>query len=419
MKTNTSLPLALLFALPLAAPAFAADGVSAEARALHERILTLDSHLDTPAMFDDSKWDIMQKHEPGAGENQVDYPRMVEGGLDGGLWVIYTGQGERTLAGNRKARDHGLTRLIQIHQLLAAHPDQFELAVTPDDARRIEKAGKRVVFISMENSSPLTTDPSLLQFYYDKGLRVLGLVHTSNNDFADSSNKPPEWKGLSPKGKELVAEANRLGLVLDQSHAADAVFDQLMELSKAPIILSHSSADAIFDHMRNIDDARLKRLAEKGGVIQVNAFGGYLKASNRTPEYDMALRALNERYYGTVPGSPEQLKYLGERKALDEKFNIYVATIDDFFEHLKHILAVVGPDHVGFGADWDGGGGVIGMEDITDLPKVTAWLIQQGYTEQQIANMWSGNLLRVMAEAQRIGKELQAAQAAAAPAPKM
>jgi membrane dipeptidase len=213
-----------------------------------------------------------------------------------------------------------------------------------------------------------------------------------------------------------VAEANRLGLVLDQSHAADAVFDQLIELSKAPIILSHSSSDFVFDHMRNIDDARLKRLAEKGGVIQVNAYGGYLKASNKTPEYDMALRALNERYYGVVPGSPDQIKYFAERKAIDEKFNIYVATIDDYFEHLKHILSVVGPDHVGFGADWDGGGGVVGMEDITDLPKVTAWLVQQGYTEQQIANMWSGNLLRVMAEAQRIGKELQAAQAAAAPA---
>ncbi len=196
-----------LFTLPLlfsiATLALAADStVSPAARALHERLLTLDSHLDTPAEFDDPKWDIMQRHQRRAdGDDQVDYPRMVEGGLDGGMWAIYTPQVGRTLADDRVARDHGLTRLLQIHALLAAHPDKFELALTPADAPRIARAGKRIVYISMENASPLGTDPSLLQFYYDKGLRVMGLVHFKNNVFADSATDKPEWHGLSPQGQ--------------------------------------------------------------------------------------------------------------------------------------------------------------------------------------------------------------------------
>jgi membrane dipeptidase len=366
--------LGLALALAGAAPAWAAEeAVPAAARALHERLLTLDSHLDTPAQFDDPRWDILQRHEPdlAKGENQVDYPRMVEGGLDGGWWVIYTEQTGRTPADNRLARDHGLKRLLQIHELVAAHPDKFELALTAADAPRIAAAGRRVVYISMENASPLTLDPSLLQFYYDQGLRMMSLVHFKHNEFSDSSTQqPPEWKGLSPAGKALVAEANRLGIVLDQSHGSDEEFDQLLALSRAPFVLSHSSSDALYEHGRNIDDARLRKLAEKGGVIQVNSV--YLKAADKTP-----------------------------------------ATIEDFFAHLLHVLKVAGPGHVGFGADWDGGGGVAGMEDVTDLPKITARLLQEGYTGQQIGDMWSGNILRVMAEAERVAREIAAAQAVA------
>lgn len=336
------------------------------ARALHERLLVLDSHLDTPRRFDDPAWDIMQRHEPVDHDHQVDYPRMVEGGLDGGMWVLYTPPPERGPAGDRIARDHGLTRLLQVHALLAAHPDVFELALTPEDAPRIAAAGKRVVYISMENATPLAADPSLLQFYYDKGLRVLGLVHFRNNGFADSATELPEWRGLSPAGRALVAEANRLGILIDQSHASDQVFDQLLELSAAPIVLTHSAARAVFDHPRNLDDARLKALAAKGGVIQVNSYPTYVSAREGGPDFE------------------------------------------DYMAHVLHILNVIGPEHVGFGADWDGGGGVHGMEDITALPKITARLLDEGYTEAQIAGMWSGNLLRVLGEAQRIGRELQA-----------
>jgi len=347
----------------LAAQAAAQAEVTPAARALHERLLVLDSHLDTPMQFDDPRWNILERHAPGNGGSQVDLPRMLEGGLDGGMWVIYTPQRGRTGADNRAARDHGLKRVVQLQRLLAAHPDKFELALTPGDARRIAAGGRRVVFISMENAAPLALDPSLLQFYYDNGLRVLGLVHTANNEFADSSTAPPEWNGLSPQGRALVAEANRLGILIDQSHASDAVFDQLLELSKAPIVLSHTSADGVFDHPRNIDDARLRRLAAAGGLIQVNAFGRYLKQEGGTPP-----------------------------------------TFEDYMQHVLHIIRVAGPAHVGFGADWDGGGGVVGMEDVSLLPKITARLLQEGYSEADLAMMWGGNLLRVLGEAQRLAQ---------------
>lgn len=382
-----------------------AETVPPEAQALHERILTLDSHLDTPAFFAREGWDILQRNDDPHTGSQVDYPRLLEGGLDGGIWVIYTPQRGRTLEDDRVARDHGLKRLVEIRELLAAHPDKFELALTADDAQRIADARKRVVYISIENANPLSSDPSLLKLYHDLGLRVLGLTHVANNDFADSSNTEPEWGGLSDKGKALVAEANRLGIVLDQSHASNAVFDQLLELSKAPIILSHTGASALYEHPRNIDDARIRKLAEKGGVILVNSYDGYLIDTGATPEYRADLGALLQKF-----GGRNQLKksdypaFDAQRAELDRKHGIRKATLEDYFAHILHILKVAGPKHVGFGADWDGGGGVEGLEDITKLPKITARLLQEGYTEEQIANIWSGNLLRVIREAQALAE---------------
>jgi membrane dipeptidase len=380
--------------------------VSAKARALHERVLTLDTHLDTTAKMDDPKWNVMDRHP--VSDSQVDFPRMLEGGLDGGFWVIYTGQQGRTPADYRVARDNGLKRLINIHRMIAANP-QFELALTAADARRIAAAGKSVAFISMENASPLTPDPvSLLRFYHSQGLRMLSLVHTSNNEFADSANTPPEWQGMSPAGRELVIEANRLGIVIDQSHASDAVFDQMIELSRAPIILSHSGAADVYDHPRNIDDARLKKLAEKGGVIQMNALGAYLMDTGETPAVRAELRAAVAPFASMPTGAARDNAVAAARAEVFRRNNAREATLDDYLRHVDHVLKLIGPDHVGFGADWDGGGGVIGLEDITSLPKITQWLMDKGYSEQQIANIWSGNVLRVVEEAQRVARELQA-----------
>lgn len=400
-----ALALSLSLALAAALPAHAVDFTKAElarATALQQRLLTLDSHLDTPANFERGDFDMMAAH---AGNRlaQVDYPRMVAGALDGGFWAIYTGQGDRSAQAHLDDRDAGLQRLMAIHALLAAYPKQFGMATTPADAARIKAAGKRVVYLSMENASPLVADPTLLRFYHAQGLRLMSTAHFLNNEFADSATDPkgPEWHGLSPAGRELVQQAQKLGIVIDQSHASDAVFDQLIALSPVPILLSHSGARAVHAHPRNIDDARLKVLAAHGGVIQMNSYGGYLIDNGASPERKAAEQALLARYGGWEHLQLADGRKLGEEmKALDAKYPVRQATLDDFFAHLEHVLTLIGPEHVGIGMDWDGGGGVVGMEDVSDLPKITAWLLRKGYSEQQIAAIWGGNVLRVMQQAQ-------------------
>jgi len=392
-------------ALAICIDGAAAEGVSAEVSRVHEDAIVLDTHLDTPANFRRPGWSIADNHAHEGDLSQVDLPRMKAGGLDGGFWVIYTAQGARDEAGKRAARDHGLDRLVSIHEMLAANAGEMELALTADDAERIAKAGKRVSFISMENAAPLASDPSLLTAYHRLGLRMLGITHVRNNDFGDSSTDPAgaEWNGLSPAGKALVQEANRLGIVLDASHASDAVFDQLLALSQAPIVLSHTSADALYDHPRNIDDSRLRQLAAKGGVIHVNAYGGYLIDIPKIPERETAMDALGEKYGPESERAVDRVPaYLAERRAIEARYPARRATFDDYMAHVLHILKVAGVDHVGIGADWDGGGGVAGLEDVSALPKITEALLAAGYTEQDVRKIWSGNLLRVIREAQAI-----------------
>ncbi len=375
------------------------ETVSPRARQLHESAIVLDTHLDTPSNLHRPGWNILERHDQDGEFAQVDLPRMKQGGLDGGFWVIYTAQDKRDEAGNRQARDHGLVRLAAIREMVAAHPQDFELALTADDAVRIEKAGKRVVFISMENASPLASDPSLLTAYHKLGLRMLGITHTSNNDFGDSSTDPAghEWNGLSDKGRALVQEANRLGILLDASHASDQVFDQLVELSKAPIVLSHTSADAIYEHPRNIDDARIRKLAAKGGVIHVNAYSGYLIPVPKIPQRDAEMAALDKHFGEYSQLSPAQIQqWLRDQAEIDRKYPVPRANLDDYMRHLLHILKVAGPEHVGIGADWDGGGGVAGLEDVSALPRITERLLAAGYSERDIRNIWGGNLLRTM-----------------------
>lgn len=383
----------------------AAEGVSAEVSRVHEDAIVLDTHLDTPANFRRPGWSIVDNHAHEGDLSQVDLPRMKAGGLDGGFWVIYTAQGARDEAGKRAARDHGLDRLVSIREMLATNAGEMELALTADDAERVAKAGKRVSFISMENAAPLASDPSLLTAYHRLGLRMLGITHVRNNDFGDSSTDPAgaEWNGLSPAGKALVQEANRLGIVLDASHASDAVFDQLLVLSRAPIVLSHTSADALYDHPRNIDDGRLRQLAARGGVIHVNAYGGYLIDIPKIPERETAMGALGEKYGPESELAVDRVPaYLAERRAIEARYPGRRATFDDYMAHVLHILKVAGVDHVGIGADWDGGGGVAGLEDVSALPKITEALLAAGYTEQDVRKIWSGNLLRVIREAQAI-----------------
>ncbi|MCO8165787.1 dipeptidase [Pseudomonas sp. 21LCFQ010] len=377
------------------------EQVRASTLALHQRLLVLDSHLDTPLNFLRPGWDILERHSYKDDGSQVDLPRMIDGGLDGGFWVIYTPPGPRTEAGRAYASNYGLSVLARIKDLISRAPERFELALTAADARRIAAEGKRVVFISMENADPLGSDPQLLNTYYRQGLRMLGLVHFSTNEIADSATALPEWKGLSPKGRELVAAANRLGILLDVSHASDAVFDQVLALSKAPVIASHTSAKAVSPHPRNLDDERLRALAAKGGVVQVNSYGDYLIPLKPNPERQKALAPLYARYNNLAALNPDEVKALqAEIAAVKQRYPQPRPDLDVFMNHLLHILKVVGPEHVGIGADWDGGGGVEGLEDVSLLPRISERLLQAGYSEQDLANIWGENLLRVLQAAQ-------------------
>lgn len=389
------------------APAQERPLTPAQARAIHERLLTLDTHLDTPAVVARPGFSILNRNDWQRDFSQVDVPRMVEGGLDGGMWVVYTAQGPRTFEGLTAARDAGIRRAFVIREMVAANPSVFGLALKADDAAPIAASGRRVVFMSMENSYPLGKDLSLMKTFYDLGIRMIGPVHFMTNDLADSSTDKVEWNGLSPLGKQFVAEANRLGMVLDQSHASDLVLDQMLELSKAPIIASHSGCKAIYDHPRNLDDARLKALAAKGGVIQMNAFGSYLRALPQSPERLAAVTALRSKF-----GSPatmtaaQQEEVRLERLRIDAEYPENRANFEDFMAHLLHALKLIGVDHVGIGLDWDGGGGVIGMEDASTVWKITERLLAEGYSEADLEKIWSGNVLRVMRQTEAVSREL-------------
>ncbi|MCP5410961.1 MAG: membrane dipeptidase [Alphaproteobacteria bacterium] len=382
---------------------------SGDALALHQRLICLDTHLDTPASLARPGWDIMQRHSMDSDMTQVDVPRMREGGLDGGFWAIYTPQGPLTPQAKMAARNAALLRAAEIREMVAAHPETFELAFEADDAAKIAARGKIIVFQSIENSYPLADDVSLLRGFYALGVRLVGPVHFKVNQFGDSATDKPHWNGLSPAGKELVALANDLGMVLDASHSADSVFDDMIELSRAPIICSHSGCRAVHDHPRNLDDARIKALAAKGGTIQINSYNDYLVSVPPNPERAKVVGPIYGKLENLSAMTPEQAtaavrEAAATLKAMNAKYPQPRATFEDYMKHVTHALDLVGPDHVGVGCDWDGGGGVAGMEDVASLPRITERLLKLGYTEAQLANFWGGNALRALKAAETARK---------------
>jgi membrane dipeptidase len=392
------------------ATALAADGakVDPKAKAIHERLITLDTHLDTPAHLVWRDWSILDRHRFGDDNSQIDLPRMIEGGLDGGFFAIYTPQGPVTPEGDIAARDAGLLRALAIRELVARYPDKFELALKADDAAAIAARKKRIVFMSIENGYPFEGDLTLMSTFYKLGVRLMGPVHFLNNRLADSSTDPAgkKWNGLSDLGRQFVAEANRLGAVIDASHASDDVLDQVIQLSKTPVLLSHSGCKAVFDHPRSVDDNRLRALAASGGVIQVSAYSDYMVAPVKIPARDAAMAEFQKASRALPNPTAAERKALAARRAdIDKRFPVPHATFDDFMAHVLHALQVAGVDHVGVGIDFDGGGGVTGLNDAADYPRITERLLKEGYTPEDLHKIWSGNVLRV----------LRAAEAAAQP----
>lgn len=390
--------MAVLAALPfaLAAPAPAQDSVSAAERLLHEELLVLDTHLDTPALFEREGWRFDEWHEYDFDFSQVDLPRMQAGGLDGGWFVIYTSQGPLTPQAYVAARDGALKRAMAIREVVAANEHRMAFAFTAADAERLDREGKVIVYQSIENSYPLGGDLTLLKTFHDLGVRMAGPVHSKNNQFADSTTDTPRWNGLSPLGRRWVAEMNRLGMVIDASHASDAAFDQMLRLSKTPIILSHSGPKAMFDHPRNLDDERMRRLAKAGGVMQMNSI--FLVAHDTSEERD----AIQERQsrWGLL-SAEERRRLIADKAALDAKRPYTTADFDMYMKSMLHAIAVMGVDHVGLGADWDGNGGVIGMDDVTALPRITARLRAEGFSREDIAKIMGGNALRLLRQAEQ------------------
>ncbi len=374
------------------------------AREVHQRLVVLDTHFDTAVHLAVPGWSVLERRSWERDFTQVDYPRLVEGGVDGGFWTLFVNQGPRTPEGHARARDTALMIALRIREMVARHPAQFALATRADDAARIVAEGRQVVYLSMENGYPLGRDLSLIQTFRQLGVCMMGVVHTSNNELADSATdvKGPEWQGLSPLGREMVAECNRLGIVVDASHASDAALAQILELSTAPIVLSHSGCKAVTDHPRNVPDELLRTLAAKGGVIQMNAFSAYVTSLPIIPERNRALQALYASFGGwrEIDSDAKRIAFLEGRREIDRRYPAPVATFDEFMAHVLHALRVAGVDHVGFSGDFDGGGGVADLMDVTGAPRITARLLAEGYTEADLAKFWGGNVLRVLRAAE-------------------
>lgn len=376
----------------IAAALLAGSALAAPAPALHSGFLVLDTHLDTPLHFARPGWDFGARHGRTDDLSQLDIPRMRDGNLDGGFFAIYTEQGPLTAQGYADALAFARARSDLIDRTIARHADAIGPARTAADAARLQAEGRLVAYKSMENSYPLGEDLSLLAEFQRRGVRLASPVHAKTNQFADSATDTARWNGLSPLGRGWVQEMNRLGLVIDASHASDAAFDQILALSTKPILLSHSSLRSAHDHPRNLDEGRLKALAAKGGAMCLSTI--FLSEMNMTPAR-AELFGMYERAASLTPA--EQADLVRRWRALDTTEQMWAADFEAYMTMVLRAIAVGGVDHICFGADWDGGGGLKGIADITDLPKVTERLKAAGYSDADLEKMWSGNVLRVLA----------------------
>ncbi len=456
---------------PRPRPAATGDAaLVAKARGIHERVIAIDTHVDiSPANFTQ----LSRNYANDVG-TQVNLPKMRSGGLDAPFLVVYVGQSNPQTTpdafeadGYQRAYDQAIEKFEAIHRLTKVlAPDQVELALTAADVRRINAKGKKVVLIGVENGYPLgdeTTAVRRVQEFYDRGARYMSLAHNGHSQLSDSNTGEREgwkWNGLSPLGKQVIAEMNRVGIMIDVSHPSKASMMQSIELSKAPIIGSHSAARALCNHSRNMDDEQLMALKKNGGVIQVVAFGSYVKEAS-TPERTAAEDSLRKEFGlpegtalrgrgfggggrggrggggrgqgpGAAPGTTsaagagprgggrggqtalaqlteERRAELQKRLAdIDAEFPPPPrATVKDFVDHIDYVVRKIGIDHVGISSDFDGGGGIDGWNGADETFNVTLELVRRGYTEAQIAKIWSGNLLRVMDEVQTVAKSLQ------------
>lgn len=323
-----------------------------QAKELHQRIVTLDSHTDTPMIFPEH-FNIGEKQG-----GKVNLPFMEEGRIDAAFMVAYIPQGERDEASLAKATAYAEERLKEVIRQEQLNPTRMGIARTPDDLLRLKQAGKKAIFLGIENGYALGKEVNNVRKFRDMGVSYITLCHNGDNDLCDSARGKGEWKGLSPLGKQMVAEMNRLGVMVDISHAAESTFYDVLACSRYPIIASHSSARALCNHPRNLTDDQLKAIAGQGGVVQLCLYKGFI----------------NEEA---------------------EK-----ASVSDAIRHINHMVDLIGVEHVGIGSDFDGDGELIGCRASNELINITMHLLKEGYSETDISRIWGGNFLRVMRQVQ-------------------
>ncbi len=421
---RTALLLAL-FTPAVAARAQDDAALVARARAIHDRVMTLDTHVDiSPAAF---RRDTLN-YVTGITRNQVDIPKMEAGGLDAAFLIVYVGQA-RTIDSATMAAAYAsaIEKFEAIHRLTdSLAPTRVGLARSAADARRIYASGRKVIFIGIENGFSVGTDLTRIKQFADLGGRYLSLAHNGHSQFSDSNTGERDgvWlhNGLSPLGREAIAELNKWGIMIDISHPSKASMMQTLALTKAPIIASHSGVRALCGHSRNLDDEQLLGMKKNGGVVHLVAFNNYVKCNPaRDAERQGAVDALR-RQYGVTGTNPRDVS-VSVQALPDDRRNAYLAaqeditarrypadpmaTVKDYVDHIDYAVKLIGIDHVGISSDFDGGGGVDGWRNAGETFNVTLELVRRGYTEVQIEKIWSGNLLRVLTEVQAVSVRLQ------------
>jgi len=372
----------------------------ADAMEIHKKILTVDTHCDTPMMMAEGEYDMGELHVDGLERRgKIDLPRMKKGGLDAEFFAAFVGQGERTEQGYKKAKERADLLIKSVHDMCDKYPEMVSFATTPDDAYRLAEQGKIAAFLGLENGYPIGKDLALVEEFYNKGVRYITLCHSSDNDICDSSTdrREPEDNGLSEFGKKVVEECNRLGMMIDVSHVSDQTFFDVIQHSRAPVIASHSSVRSLCDHPRNFSDEMLKALAEKGGVIQICFVSSFVKEGESDPDRQKAIEELEEKYgdYSEIKDEEVRQKVREEFMEIYKKYPRPSASVEDMVDHIDYVKELIGVDYIGIGTDFDGGGSLEGCDDVSEMPKVTRELLKRGYTEEEIEKIWGGNLMRV------------------------
>lgn len=373
---------------------------------LHKKMVTIDTHNDTPMNFIRRGFDFSGKKNTARG-SRVDLLKMEKGGLDAAFFAVFISQGDCTPDKYEKVNKRALEILDAVHAQVAHFPNQAAIATDPDDIYKLKKEGKRAIYIGIENGYPIGTDISLLKKYYDLEARYVTLCHTRNNQICTSSTDADTLNknGLSAFGREVVKEMNRLGMIVDVSHISDKSFYDVLELSSAPVIASHSCSRAICNNPRNLTDEMLLKLAAKGGVVQMCILSDYVKKIEKTPKRDSARMALRKKYnnFQDLTAQQDSLASI-EWHEIEEKYPQKLATVSDVVDHIDHMVKVMGIEHVGIGTDFDGGGGVDGCKDASEMMNITVELIRRGYSDEDIKKIWGENFLKVFRAVQSFSK---------------